>query len=38
VPSRSDFGEGLCRHRWLELIDVELPGVLGDGMPRWNAQ
>jgi hypothetical protein len=32
VPSRSDFDEGQCRHRCLELNDVELPGVLGDGM------
>ena len=32
VPSRCSFGEGLCRRRYLELIDVELPGVVGDGM------
>jgi len=38
VPSRSDFDEGQCRHRCLELNDVELPGVLGDGMPGWNVQ
>src|ERR1700757_3611900 len=25
VPSRCSFGEGLCRRRYLELIDVELP-------------
>jgi glycosyltransferase involved in cell wall biosynthesis len=26
MPSRSEFGEGLCRHRCLELIDVEPEG------------
>jgi hypothetical protein len=38
VPSRSDLGEGLCRHRCLELIDVELLGVSEDGMSGRNEQ
>ena len=38
VPSRCSFGEGLCRRRCLELIDVELPGVGEDGMPGRNGQ
>ena len=38
VPSRCSFGEGLCRHRCLELIDVELPGVVEDGMSGKNGQ
>jgi hypothetical protein len=38
VPSRCSFGEGLCRHRCLELIDVELLGVVEDGMPGRNGQ
>jgi hypothetical protein len=38
VPSRCSFGEGLCRHRCLELIDVELPGVAEDGMSGKNGQ
>src|SRR5215470_797946 len=38
VPSRSTRGEGLCRCRCLELIDVELPGVGEDGMPGRNGQ
>jgi len=38
VPSRCSFGEGLCRHHCLELIDVELPGVVEDGMSGKNGQ
>src|SRR5262252_10571484 len=38
VPSRSPIGEGLCRRRCLELIDVELPGVGEDGMSGRNGQ
>ena len=38
VPSRSTRGEGLCRCRCLELIDIELPGVGDDGMPGRNGQ
>ena len=38
VPSRSTRGEGLCRCRCLELIDIELPGVGEDGMPGRNGQ
>ena len=38
VPSRSTLGEGLCRRRCLELIDVELPGVGEDGMSGRNGQ
>src|ERR1700751_6316854 len=38
VPSRCSFGEGLCRRRYLELIDVELPGVVEDGMSGKNGQ
>ena len=38
VPSRCSFGEGLCRRRYLELIDVELPGVAEDGMSGKNGQ
>ena len=38
VPSRSTLGEGLCRRRYLELIDGELPGVGEDGMSGRNGQ
>ena len=38
VPSRSTLGEGLCRRRWLELIDGELPGVGEDGMSGRNGK
>jgi hypothetical protein len=38
VPSRSDLGEGRVDIAALEYIDVELPGVIEDGMPGRNEQ
>jgi hypothetical protein len=38
VPSRSDLGEGHVDIAALEYIDVELPGVIEDGMPGRNEQ
>ena len=38
VPSRSDLGEGHVGIALLEYIDVELPGVIEDGMPGRNEQ
>jgi hypothetical protein len=38
VPSRSDLGEGCVDIAALEYIDVELPGVIEDGMPGRNEQ
>jgi hypothetical protein len=38
VPSRSDLGEGRVDIAALEYIDVELPGVIEDGMPGRNVQ
>jgi hypothetical protein len=38
VRLEASFGEGLCRRRYLELIDVELPGVVEDGMSGKNGQ
>src|ERR1700757_3611901 len=37
-PSRCSVVEGLFRRRYLELIDVELPGVAEDGMSGKNGQ
>src|SRR5262245_11786118 len=38
VPSHCTFGEGYVDIPALELTDVELLGVLGDGMPGRNVQ
>jgi hypothetical protein len=38
VPSCSDLGEGLCRHRSSGLAMTELPGVIEDGMSGRNGQ
>ena len=38
MPSRWSFGEGHVDIEVLEHIDVGLPGVGEDGMPRRNAQ
>ena len=38
MPSRSTLGEGRVDIAALELIGVELPGVVEDGMPGRNGQ